>query len=123
MFFSEIKDKMHLYLAGNNKLLTDQRLVDQDCEALYRLLQNNVFITSLDLRYNNITDEGAKWIAKLLEVCFLTLCPLFYDTFPKLSVLNMSRDMRFSTMSHCGMCDQESPRSACAYVQSDQSLC
>ena len=73
---------MHLYLAGNNKLLTDQRLVDQDCEALYRLLQNNVFITSLDLRYNNITDEGAKWIAKLLEVCCpVTLCPLFMTLF------------------------------------------
>ena len=23
----------------------------------------------------------------------------------------------------CGMCDQQSPRSACAYAQSDQSLC
>lgn len=63
----EIKDKMQLYLAGNNKLLTDKRLVDQDCEALYRLLNNNVFVNGLDLRYNNITDEGAKWIAKLLE--------------------------------------------------------
>ena len=62
---------MHLYLAGNNKLLTDKRLVDQDCEALYKLLQNNVFIDSLDLRYNNITDEGAKWIAKLIEVCYI----------------------------------------------------
>ena len=78
---------MHLYLAGNNKLLTDQRLVDQDCEALYRLLQNNVFITSLDLRYNNITDEGANWIAKLLEVCCsVTLCPLFMTLFLLLSV-------------------------------------
>ena len=62
---------MQLYLAGNNKLLTDKRLVDQDCEALYRLLNNNVFVNGLDLRYNNITDEGAKWIAKLLEVHLL----------------------------------------------------
>lgn len=59
---------MHLYLAGNNKLLTDKRLGDKDCEALYKLLQNNVFVTSLDLRYNNITDEGIKFLAKLLEV-------------------------------------------------------
>ena len=59
---------MHLYLAGNNKLLTDTRLNDQDCEALYKLLRNNVFIDSLDLRYNNITDAGAKWIAMMIEV-------------------------------------------------------
>lgn len=59
---------MHLYLAGNNKLLTDKRLEDKDCEALYKLLQNNVFVTSLDLRYNNITDDGITFLAKLLEV-------------------------------------------------------
>ena len=32
----------------------------------------------------------------------------------------MSRDMRFK---QCGLCDQQSLRSACAYAQSDQSLC
>ncbi|XP_053378650.1 leucine-rich repeat-containing protein 34-like [Mercenaria mercenaria] len=64
----EIKDTMHLYLAGNNKLLTDKRLEDKDCEVLYKLLQNNVFVTSLDLRYNNLTDEGIKFLAKLLEL-------------------------------------------------------
>ena len=32
----------------------------------------------------------------------------------------MSPDMRFQ---QCGMCDQQSLRSACAYAQSDQSLC
>ena len=31
----------------------------------------------------------------------------------------MSQCMRFP----CGMCDQQSLRSACAYAQSDQSLC
>ena len=61
---------MHLYLAGNNKLLTDTRLNDQDCEALYKFLKNNVFIDSVDLRYNNITDAGAKWIALMIEVGF-----------------------------------------------------
>ena len=64
---------MHLYLAGNNKLLTDKRLDDQDCEALYKLLQNNVFVSSLDLRYNNITDKGCVYLAKLLEVFFQLL--------------------------------------------------
>ena len=32
----------------------------------------------------------------------------------------MSRDMIFQ---QCGMCDQQSLRSACAYAQSNQSLC
>ena len=32
----------------------------------------------------------------------------------------MSQSMRFPT---CGMCDKQSLRSACAYAQSDQSLC
>lgn len=58
---------MHLYLAGNNKLLTDKRLTDKDAEALYKTLQNNLYVTSIDLRYNNITDEGAVFIAKLIE--------------------------------------------------------
>lgn len=61
-------ENMHLYLAGNNQLLTDKRLVDQDMLVLYKTLQNNLYVTSLDLRFNNITDEGAKHIAKLIEV-------------------------------------------------------
>ncbi|VDI19056.1 Hypothetical predicted protein [Mytilus galloprovincialis] len=65
---SDFKDQMHLYLAGNNNLLTDKRIEDPDCEALYKTLQNNSYVTSLDLRYNLITDEGAKFIAKLIEV-------------------------------------------------------
>ena len=32
----------------------------------------------------------------------------------------LSRDMGFP---QCGMCDKQSLRSACAYAQSDQSLC
>ncbi|VDI19052.1 Hypothetical predicted protein [Mytilus galloprovincialis] len=63
----DFKDQMHLYLAGNNNLLTDKRIEDPDCEALYKTLQNNSYVTSLDLRYNLITDEGAKFIAKLIE--------------------------------------------------------
>ena len=58
---------MLLYLAGNNKLVTDVRLGDADVRLLCETLKNNTFVTSLDLRYNNITDEGAKHIAKLIE--------------------------------------------------------
>lgn len=63
----DFKDQMHLYLAGNNHLLTDKRIEDSDCEAIYKTLQNNSYVTSLDLRYNKITDEGAKFIAKLIQ--------------------------------------------------------
>ena len=38
-----------------------------------------------------------------------------------LSERKMSRDMRFQTMSY--MCNQQRLRPACAYTQSDQSLC
>ena len=31
--------------------------------------------------------------------------------------------MRFEDVVQCGVCNQQSLRSACAYVQSDQSLC
>ncbi|XP_060073757.1 leucine-rich repeat-containing protein 34-like [Ylistrum balloti] len=63
----EFKESMDLYLAGNNKLLTDKRLVDSDAEALYKTLCNNTYVQGLDLRYNNLTNVGAKHIAKLLE--------------------------------------------------------
>ena len=59
---------MLLYLAGNNKLVTDVRLTDDDVCRLCESLKNNTYVTSLDLRYNNITDEGAKHIATLIEV-------------------------------------------------------
>ena len=37
------------------------------------------------------------------------------------SKVQMSRDMIY--FQQCGMCDQQRLRSACAYTQSDQSLC
>ena len=43
----------------------------------------------------------------------------FYDFFVKLS-LNLSQCVRFPTMWFCAL---QSLRSACAYAQSDQSLC
>lgn len=63
----DFKSSMHLYLAGNNELLTEVRLEDIDCKLITRLLHNNDFITSIDLRYNNITEAGAKMIATMLE--------------------------------------------------------
>ena len=59
---------MEFILPGNNYLLTNTRLNDHDVETLYKTLVNNSYVTSLDLKYNEITDEGAKHIGKLIEV-------------------------------------------------------
>ncbi len=59
---------LRLYLAGNNHLITDVRLTDVDVRHLCETLHNNQHVTNLDLRFNRITDEGAKHVAKLLEV-------------------------------------------------------
>jgi len=57
-----------LYLAGNNYLVSDQRLTDADVDVLCDALTNNSYVTQLDLRYNCLTDVGAKRIAQLLAV-------------------------------------------------------
>lgn len=36
--------------------------------VLYKILQNNLYVISLDLRFNNIIDEGVKYIVKFIEV-------------------------------------------------------
>ena len=55
-----------LYLAGNDRLMSDQRLTDDDIALLCEALSANIYITSLDLRYNSLTDTGAEHIAQLL---------------------------------------------------------
>ena len=55
-------------MAGNNRLVTDRRLTDADAEMLSECLRRNEYVTGLDLRYNNITDEGARHIAQLIAV-------------------------------------------------------
>ncbi|XP_078616720.1 leucine-rich repeat-containing protein 34-like [Branchiostoma floridae x Branchiostoma japonicum] len=67
-YLSEPSDEMTLDLAGNNKLLTDMRLEDRDMVPLCQTLANSTYVSRLDLRYNNITDEGAKHLGKLIEV-------------------------------------------------------
>ncbi|KAL8569742.1 hypothetical protein ACOMHN_007265 [Nucella lapillus] len=62
----EFKSSMHLYLAGNNKLLCEKRMTDADCPLLAKFLNKCGFVTSVDLRYNNITDEGAVILANML---------------------------------------------------------
>ena len=45
---------------------------------------------------------------------------LYLTLIPEALLIYLSRDMRFPTMC---MCDQQKLRPACAYAQSDQSLC
>eukprot|EP00916_Digyalum_oweni_P015310 GHVL01025039.1.p1 GENE.GHVL01025039.1~~GHVL01025039.1.p1 ORF type:complete len:437 (+),score=11.99 GHVL01025039.1:16-1326(+) len=62
----DFNSSMHLYLAGNNQLLCEKRFTDKDCPLLAKFLDKNSFITSVDLRYNNITDAGAKVLGNML---------------------------------------------------------
>uniref|UniRef100_A0A3P9DR84 Leucine rich repeat containing 34 n=1 Tax=Maylandia zebra TaxID=106582 RepID=A0A3P9DR84_9CICH len=57
--------KFTLKLPGNVRQV--QRLSDDDVLALCKCLQHNKCVTGLDLRYNNITNEGVEHLAKLLQ--------------------------------------------------------
>ncbi|XP_069069296.1 leucine-rich repeat-containing protein 34 isoform X1 [Pleurodeles waltl] len=54
-------------IAGNNRLTRVQRVSDDDFMVLATVLYNNLFVTGLDLRYNTLTDVGAKHIGNLLQ--------------------------------------------------------
>jgi len=68
----EKKSETKLYLAGNNYLVSDKRLSDDDIAVFCEALSANTYIAELDLRYNNLTDVGVKHIAEILSVCVLT---------------------------------------------------
>uniref|UniRef100_A0A673CGT3 Leucine rich repeat containing 34 n=1 Tax=Sphaeramia orbicularis TaxID=375764 RepID=A0A673CGT3_9TELE len=68
-----------LKLPGNNRLNPVQRLDDKDALALSKCLQNNASVAGLDLRYNNITDEGAAHLSDLLQVTLRSLDLTFND--------------------------------------------
>ncbi|KFQ22654.1 Leucine-rich repeat-containing protein 34, partial [Merops nubicus] len=56
-----------LKIAGNNHLVPVQRVTDDDLQVLASVLHNTVFVTGLDLRYNVLTDAGAKHVAAFLQ--------------------------------------------------------
>ncbi|XP_009700123.1 PREDICTED: leucine-rich repeat-containing protein 34 [Cariama cristata] len=56
-----------LKIAGNNHLVPVQRVTDDDLQVLASVLRNTVFATGLDLRYNVLTDAGAKNVATFLQ--------------------------------------------------------
>lgn len=64
----QARDAMNLYLAGNDGTFDEVvRLSDDDALILSKTLCNNMYVTSLDLRYNHITDTGAAHIAQLIK--------------------------------------------------------
>jgi len=77
-----------LYLAGNNHLVCNQPLIDDDIEVLCEVLSVNTYVTALDLRYNHLTDLGAQHIAQLLlsvrsrheSTTTASLCSAFYGS-------------------------------------------
>ncbi|KAG8445201.1 hypothetical protein GDO86_010107 [Hymenochirus boettgeri] len=56
-----------LKLCGNNRLVKVQRVIDEDFLSLSQVLKKHIFITNLDLRYNNLSDNGAIYIADFLQ--------------------------------------------------------
>ncbi|XP_075013530.1 leucine-rich repeat-containing protein 34 isoform X3 [Calonectris borealis] len=56
-----------LKIAGNNNLVPVQRVTDDDLQVLASVLRNTVFVTGLDLRYNVLTDAGAKHMTTFLQ--------------------------------------------------------
>ncbi|XP_069831337.1 leucine-rich repeat-containing protein 34 isoform X2 [Dendropsophus ebraccatus] len=56
-----------LKICGNNRLVAVKRVTDEDFLAISRVLKQNNFITSLDLRFNNLTNNGAVYIANCLK--------------------------------------------------------
>ncbi|NWH65873.1 LRC34 protein, partial [Geococcyx californianus] len=57
-----------LNIAGNNRLLPVQQVTDDDLKVLVSVLHNVDFVSGLDLRYNALTDAGAKHMAAFLQV-------------------------------------------------------
>ncbi|NXI93832.1 LRC34 protein, partial [Psophia crepitans] len=56
-----------LKIAGNNHLVPVQRVTADNLQVLTSVLQNTGFVTGLDLRWNVLTDAGAKHMATFLQ--------------------------------------------------------
>nr|XP_015811061.2 leucine-rich repeat-containing protein 34 isoform X1 [Nothobranchius furzeri] len=65
---SEAERNFTLNLRGNDNQPVLQRLGDEDVFAMSKCLQNHQAVTGLDLRYNNVSDEGARHLADLIKV-------------------------------------------------------
>ncbi|XP_058470030.1 leucine-rich repeat-containing protein 34-like [Solea solea] len=60
-------ENVTLTITGNHRLRPVQRLDDDDIRMLVQCLQIKQGLTGLDLKFNNITDEGVIYLAELLQ--------------------------------------------------------
>ncbi|XP_010005197.1 PREDICTED: leucine-rich repeat-containing protein 34 [Chaetura pelagica] len=60
-------EEITLKIDGNNKLVPVQRVTDDDLQVLASVLCHTAFVTGLDLRFNVLTDAGARHIATILQ--------------------------------------------------------
>jgi len=92
--------EMKLSLAGNtrnrdNEIKYSRRLDDADAHMLYQTLCNNIFITALDLSYNNLTDDGALHVAKLIEEsATIKEISLMYNDFGKEGAIHIAKALQ-----------------------------
>ncbi|XP_066524627.1 leucine-rich repeat-containing protein 34 isoform X2 [Hoplias malabaricus] len=56
-----------LKLTGNERLKEVARLTDSDLLVLSKTLRNDLTVSALDLRYNCISDDGARYLADLIQ--------------------------------------------------------
>ncbi|XP_032360258.1 leucine-rich repeat-containing protein 34 [Etheostoma spectabile] len=70
-----VTESVTLKVRGNSRLRNVQRLNDDDVLAICECLRNNQSVSGLDVRYNNITDEGVGHLVGLLQ-CNSTLLSL-----------------------------------------------
>jgi Mg2+ and Co2+ transporter CorA len=61
-------DSLELVIQGNDKLNFSNRLTDENLMALCACLEPYaMFIEDIDLRYNEITDTGARYLGELIS--------------------------------------------------------
>lgn len=79
------KEKITVNIAGNNRLVSGQRISGEDFWLLSKALRSQPCISGVDVRYNLIGDVGAYYAAKLLQkqpsITYLNL--MFNDIGPE----------------------------------------
>jgi hypothetical protein len=61
-------DSLDLVLPGNDKLMFNDRITDDHLIVICRTLERYaIYIEEIDLRYNQITDLGARMLADLIK--------------------------------------------------------
>ncbi|XP_040422994.1 leucine-rich repeat-containing protein 34 isoform X5 [Cygnus olor] len=86
-----------LKIAGNNHLVPVQRVTDEDLQVLAFVLRSSVFVTGLDLRYNVLTDVGAKHMTTFLQgtQCLIAIATALTQN-KSVKAINLNRPLLYS---------------------------